>query len=155
MAAVRPRPGGAPSLCRSWYFSICSPICRHSKWILSVCLHLINPWEFKRDWYIQNRVPILQFTLRNITAMQFRQFMSAGEYSLLMTWGKSQAQDLWVSRELDRTREGSWQTSITSVIEAWHIHLPDDFSCHENKTRVFAGPSWKCTGNSTHCPSLS
>ena len=155
MVAVRPRPSRARSLCRSWYSSICSPIYRHSKWILSVCMHLINPWEFKRDWYIQNRVPILQFTLRNITAMQFRQFMSAGEYSLLMTWGKSQAQDLRVSRELDRTRGGSWQTSITSVIEAWHIHLPDDFSCQESKTRVFAGPSWKCTGNSAHCPSLS
>lgn len=41
---------------------------------------------------IQRRVPILQFTLRNVMAMQFRLFMSAGEWGLLMAWGKSQVQ---------------------------------------------------------------
>ena len=36
---------------------------------------------------VQSRVPIYKFILRNITAKWFRTFMSAGESSLLKTWG--------------------------------------------------------------------
>lgn len=47
-----------------------------------VCISLI-PGNLQ-EATIQRRVPILQFTLRNVMAMQFRLFMSAGECSLLM-----------------------------------------------------------------------